>query len=73
MKKIPLSILLIFTLLTIVIVSNRIVILQTDSQIYVSPDKIPNKDIALVLGARKDGLYGPNPYFKSHGSSYHIV
>lgn len=50
--------------LFIIYVSQEIVIQQTQNQIYTDIEEIPFRDFALVLGAKKDGLNGLNPYFK---------
>jgi SanA protein len=48
----------------VVIISQEIVIQQTENQIYSDIDSIPFREFALVLGTNKKGLNGNNPYFK---------
>ncbi|MFT5823016.1 MAG: SanA protein [Crocinitomix sp.] len=47
-----------------VYLSEKIVINQTENQIYTEVEEIPFREFALVLGAKKDGINGLNPYFK---------
>lgn len=56
---------LFLSFLFMVYLSQKIVIQQTKNQIYTEIDEIPFREFALVLGAKKDGLNGYNPYFKN--------
>ena len=44
--------------------SNFLIIQTTEKYLFDDLEKIPEKEFALVLGATKNGKYGPNPYFK---------
>ncbi len=48
-----------------VLFSNLIIINSTQKQLYDDINLIPKKNITLVLGCKKEGINGINPYFKN--------
>ncbi|NOQ74445.1 MAG: vancomycin high temperature exclusion protein [Crocinitomix sp.] len=55
---------LFFAFILMVFISQEIVIQQTENQIYTEIEEVPFREFALVLGTKKDGINGLNPYFK---------
>lgn len=64
MKKVSLLFYLLCCTCSLLIMGNKIVIEQTKNQVYAKIENVPIRETALVLGSRKNGKYGINPYFK---------